>query len=154
MNPLYLMQALGLDTPILEAIHGNLFSTHLFRSIFSFFLELGFSLISTQTIPQIAHTEYTFAQGGGRKISCDIMVSHDGKHLFASVSSGVNIYKLTHMLEYKGNQTELAFSHGGYGFTDKSSNNETMLELWKERVIGLTQTTNEINTMNNNIFDH
>lgn len=152
MDPLYLMQALGLDTPILEAIHGNLFSTHVFRSIFSFFLELGFSLVHSETIPQIAHTEYTFAQAGRRNITCHITVSHDGRHVFAIATSGENIYKLTHTLEYKEDQTELSLTHGGFGFIDKSNNNETMLELWKERVIKLTQIANEVNTMNNNIF--
>lgn len=46
MNPLYLMQGLGLDTPILEAILEGLPATRAFRRIVSLLLEIGFSLVS------------------------------------------------------------------------------------------------------------
>lgn len=152
MDPLYLMQALGLDTPILEAIHGTLFSTYLFRSIFSFFLELGFSFIESKTIHPIAHTEYSFEQAGNRKISCFILISHDGKHLIASAIDGYEIYNVQNKLEYKNDGIEITFSRAGYNLEDKGFPNETMLEIWKERVINLTQKTNQLNEMNNNIF--
>lgn len=46
MNPVYLMQGLGLDTPILEAILEGLPATRAFRRIVSLLLEIGFSLFS------------------------------------------------------------------------------------------------------------
>lgn len=133
MNAVYLMQGLGLDTPILNAILEGLPSTKALREMVTFFLECGFSLMH-----QIQDNELLYMQFILRttvEILVRITYPRNGK--YCQCSATVKYWGLECKFGLNiGQDSYVSMVSGGMTITDNGLPNDILITIFKNRILG------------------
>lgn len=124
------MAGLGLDSPILEAINANLPTVRTFQEIFTFYIQLGFSLIDRNE--DIYATHFYFQLSQFHVVNAYLSISKKRKYLSTYVR--FEEARIAHTIEIESPNYTLTYTIGSQDLQDFESP-EILMQLWKNRIL-------------------